>query len=130
MKKLLLILILFFYSSTLKAEAYKDVDEFYTQCQPLIDIIYSETKSLEDIENMDTQINLMSGVCIGYFLGLLEGHQIGWTSNKDGEKFCMNTYNALELIKIFAEDIQMNSEKRNENLRQYFYNLLSDKVCS
>ena len=81
MKKLLLILIFFFYSSTLKAEAYKDVNEFYTQCQPLIDIIYSETKSLGDIENMDTQINLMSGVCIGYFLGLLEGHQIGWTSN-------------------------------------------------
>ena len=129
MKKLIAILLLFYYPTILKAEAYKNVDEFYNQCKPLIELIYSETESLRDIENMDTQINLMSGVCIGYFLGLVEGHQIGWTSKRDGEKFCINNYNALELIKQFAEDIQMNSEQRDEKLRQYFYNFLHDKIC-
>ena len=130
MKKLLLILALFSYPITVKAEAYKDVDEFYNQCKPLIDIIYSDTLSLGEIDNMDSLTNLMSGVCLGYFLGLIEGLQIGWTSKKDGKEYCENNYNALELVKIFAEDIKMNSEKRSENPRQYFYNLLFDKVCN
>ena len=33
----------------------------------------------------------MSGVCLGYIMGMLEGVQVGWASNRDGEKYCDNS---------------------------------------
>ena len=130
MKILITLFVLFLFPTTLKAEAYNDVDEFYNQCKPLIDVIYSDTLSLGDIDNMDSQTNLMSGVCLGYFLGLIEGVQIGWQSKVNGDSFCENKYNALELVKIFAEDIEVNSNKRREKLTSYIYDLLLNKICN
>ena len=130
MKILITLFVLFLFPTTLKAEAYNDVDEFYNQCKPLIDVIYSDTLSLGDIDNMDSQINLMSGVCLGYFLGLIEGVQIGWQSKAKGDSFCENKYNALELVKIFAEDIEVSSNKRREKLTSYIYDLLLNKICN
>jgi len=126
--KTLVTIFLFLYSSTLEAEAYKNVDEFYNQCKPIIDLISSD--NLSQIENEDTQTNLMSGVCIGYFLGLVEGHQVGWISKGEGEEYCENPYNALNLIQIFEEDIRKFPDKKNENLSDYFYNLLLEKICN
>ena len=130
MKILITLFVLFLFPTTLKAEAYNDVDEFYNQCKPLIDVIYSDTLSLGDIDNMDSQTNLMSGVCLGYFLGLIEGMQIGWQSKANGDSFCENKYNALELVKIFAEDIEVSSNKRREKLTSYIYDLLLNKICN
>ena len=50
---------------------------------PLIEIV--ENDNLDEIENMDSESVLMSGVCLGYIMGMLEGVQVGWASNRDGE---------------------------------------------
>ena len=75
-----LILVIVF-SGTLNANAYEDVNEFYDQCLALKEIV--ENDNLDEIENMDSESVLMSGVCLGYIMGMLEGVQVGWASNRD-----------------------------------------------
>ena len=63
---------------------------------PLKEIV--ENDNLDEIDNMDSESVLMSGVCLGYIMGMLEGVQVGWASNRDGEKYCENIDGRLGFV--------------------------------
>ena len=115
------------FSETLHANAYENVNEFYDQCMPLKEIV--ENDNLDEIENMDSESVLMSGVCLGYIMGMLEGVQVGWASNRDGEKYCDNTKNVMDIFKLFIKDLKVNPTQKNSGLQNYFYNFLYDQIC-
>ena len=115
------------YFGTSHANAYEDVNEFYDQCMPLIEIV--ENDNFDEIDNMDSESVLMSSVCLGYIMGMLEGVQVGWASNRDVEKYCDNTKNVMDIFKLFTQDLKANPAQKNSDLQNFFYNFLYSQIC-
>ena len=51
-------------------------------------------------EETKTNEVVSAGMCIGYFAGIVEGHQIGWSSADYGDEYCENSNTILEIISI------------------------------
>lgn len=125
--KFLLILFILFCSLSVKSETFKNVYELHQQCKDVINSV--NNNDFSNFDDADSTSILESGICMGYFAGIVEGHQIGWSSANSGEKYCKNSNTIFELIKIFDRHFNLNPNSRDENVRSYFYDLFLNNIC-
>ena len=129
--KFLITFIFLFLSSTVFSETFDNVDDLYKNCKDVINSI-NNNNDFSFFYEQETKADkvVSAGMCIGYFAGIVEGHQIGWSSADFGNEYCDNSKTIFEIISIFENDYSLKPEAHSDNVRPYLYDLMINQICN